>query len=327
MLRTRFGFRSRQGDPHVTSPTSAVAIVGATATGKSALGLEAARRFGCEIVSVDSMQFYRGLDIGTAKPSGSERVAIPHHLIDLVDPDQEFSVADFQDALQVVRRDLAERSTSPLYVGGTGLHLRCVVDGLDLPGSWPEIRTRLEQRVERDGLADLRADLERLDPVANARIEAGNARRIIRALEVVEGSGRLFSSFGPGFTTYPESPVRQIGLRWDRGVLADRIRQRVDVMFRSGLVDEVTRLLDAGVRLSRTAAHAVGYREIIDHLNGQMTLEQARESMVTRTRQLAVRQDRWFRRDPRIRWIDVNQDPVGESWSVVEEAMEQCLRA
>lgn len=301
-----------------------VAIVGATATGKSAVALAAARRHGAEIVSVDSMQFYRGLDIATAKPTPAERSLVPHHLIDLADPSEEFSVAEYQVELARVRADLMDREVLPVYAGGTGLYLRAVIDGLDLPGSWPEIRAELEHRVDREGPEVLYRELAERDPEASSKMEPTNARRIVRALEVVLGSGRCFSSFGGGLDTYPDSPVLQIGLRWDRETLRRRIASRVDDMLDRGLLDEVRELIATNRELSRTASHAVGYREVIGHLRGEMTWAVCRDSIILRTQQLAARQDRWFRRDPRIRWVEVQQDPVVEAEAVVEEAMESC---
>jgi len=273
-----------------------------------------------EIVSVDSMQVYRGMDIGTAKPDRVDRAAVPHHLLDLVDPDEEFTVAEFQRRYLEVLADLGERARRAILVGGTGLYHRAVVDELEIPGEWPAVRRRLQHEVARGGVPALHARLTTLDPEAAAKMEPSNERRVVRALEVCEGSGRPFSSFGPGLGTYPPSDVRQIGLRWDRAVLADRIGDRVHRMMGAGLLDEVRALADRG--MSRTAAQALGYKELLAHLDGSVGLEEAVEQVVVRTRQFAVRQLRWFGRDPRIRWVDIEHDPVAEAAPAVVEALE-----
>lgn len=264
------------------------------------------------------MQVYRGMDIGTASPTPAERAQVRHHLVDLVDVDVEFTVADFQHALTGVLTDIAARNGRAVLVGGTGLYHRAAVDGLDLAGRWPAIRSDLERELELVGPRELHARLLRLDPSAAARIEPDNARRLVRALEVIAGSGRLFSSFGAGLDVYAESPVLQIGLRWDRARLAERIEVRVQDMMSAGLLDEVSEVL--GRSPSRTARQALGYRELIDHLEGRCSLDEAVATTIRRTRQFAVRQDRWFRRDPRVRWVDVEQDPVAEALPLIFEA-------
>jgi tRNA dimethylallyltransferase len=285
-------------------------VVGPTASGKSDVALAAARASGdVELVAVDAMQVYRGMDIGTAKPTAAERAEVPHHCLDLVDPGEEFTLADYQAAERAAETDVATRGRRVLLVGGTGLYLRAVLDGLELPGQWPELRAELEAEALVD-LPGLRARLAGLDPVAAGRMEPTNARRIVRALEVCLGSGRPFSSFGPGLDTYPASPVTQIGLRWTRPLLAERIERRVHAMMAAGLLDEVRRLVAGPVPLSRTACQALGYKELLDHLEGRCGLDEAVATIVVRTRQFAVRQDRWFRRDPRIRWIDMTTGPA-----------------
>ena len=294
-----------------------VAVVGPTASGKSAVAMAVAERLGdVELVSIDSMQVYRGMDVGTAKPTAAERARVRHHLLDLVDPSQEFTVADFQRAYRSALHEIASRGHRALLVGGTGLYHRAVVDELDLPGEWPEVRHRLEDEIARTGTQALHDRLAALDPEAATRMEPTNARRIVRALEVIEGSGRRFSSFGPGLAAYPPTDVRQIGLRWDRAVLADRIEERVHDMVAEGLVAEVERVLSAG-GLSRSAGQALGYKEIVAHLRGELGLEEAIAQVVIRTRQFAVRQLRWFGRDPRVTWIDVESDPVVEAGPAV----------
>lgn len=292
-----------------------LAIIGPTASGKSSVALELCRRVGgAEIVSIDAMQVYRGMDIGTATPSATERAEIRHHLIDLVEPTSEFTLAQFQAAYIESLADIDRRAHHAVLVGGTGLYLRAVTDGLTLPGQWPEIRARLETEAEQLGPEVLHARLVERDPLAASRMERTNVRRIVRALEVVEGSGRPFSAFGPGFDTYVESDVIQVGIRWPREVLARRIESRVHAMIEAGWVEEVRRLVaTAGsVPLSRTAAQALGYKELIEHVQGRISLSAAVDTIVLRTRQFAVRQERWFRRDPRIEWFDVESDPVAE---------------
>ena len=292
-----------------------LAIIGPTASGKSSVALELCRRVGgAEIVSIDAMQVYRGMDVGTATPSATERAEIRHHLIDLVEPTSEFTLAQFQAAYIESLADIDRRAHHAVLVGGTGLYLRAVTDGLTLPGQWPEIRARLETEAEQFGPEVLHARLVELDPLAASRMERTNVRRIVRALEVVEGSGRPFSAFGPGFDTYVESDVIQVGIRWPREALARRIESRVHAMIEAGWVEEVRRLVaTAGsVPLSRTAAQALGYKELIEHVQGRISLSAAVDTIVLRTRQFAVRQERWFRRDPRIEWFDVESDPVAE---------------
>ncbi|MBM3799797.1 MAG: tRNA (adenosine(37)-N6)-dimethylallyltransferase MiaA [Actinobacteria bacterium] len=297
-----------------------IALLGPTASGKSAVALAVAERNpSLELVSIDAMQVYRGLDIGTAKPSADERARVPHHLIDIVGPSDEFTVARFQREYRAVRADIASRDRHAILVGGTGLYARAAIDELDIPGQWPAVRARLEREVDEVGAANLHRRLATLDPVAATKMEPTNARRIVRALEVIEGSGRAFSSFGPGVDTYPESDVVQIALRWPRDVLSRRIEERVDAMLAAGWLDEVRAL--ESVPKSRTAAAALGYEELHRHLSGEWSLERAREEIVIRTRQFAVRQERWFRRDPRVEWIDIESDPVGECVALVESRL------
>lgn len=290
-------------------------ILGPTASGKSAVAMavatsEVGRKLGIEIVSMDAMQVYRGMDIGTAKPTPDEQHVVRHHLIDLVNATDTFTVADFQVAYHSAVSDIESRQGRALLVGGTGLYVRAVVDAMTLPGQWPEVRARLENEAIERGPEVLHARLITLDPAAASKMEPNNVRRIVRALEVCEGSGHPFSSFGPGVDTYPESPVQQVALRWPREVLAQRIEERVHIMVNRGLRDEVENLLVAG--LSLTAMQALGYKEMVEHLEGHMSLDEVVETIVLRTRQFAVRQERWFRRDPRITWFDIESDPVAE---------------
>jgi tRNA dimethylallyltransferase len=294
-----------------------VAVIGPTASGKSAVAMAVARRVpSTELVSVDAMQVYRGMDVGTAKPSAAERGEVRHHLVDLVEPSDDFTVAEFQRHYERVRLDLDDREVPAVLVGGTGLYHRAVIDGLTLPGEWPAIRTRLEHEAVELGTPALHARLAVSDPIAASRMEPSNTRRVVRALEVYEGSGRPFSSFGPGLSAYPPSEVAQVGLRWPRDALARRIDARVRSMVDAGLLAEVERLHAVG--LSRTAAQALGYKEMIEHLEGRVGFAEAVEMVIVRTRQLAVRQLRWFGRDPRVRWVDVGDDPVSDAAPLVE---------
>ncbi len=301
-------------------------MVGSTASGKSTVAIEVARRRrDVDLVSIDSMQVYRGMDIGTAKPSPAERAEVRHHLLDLVDPWEDFSVAEFQRHYHAVLVELVAVARHAVLVGGTGLYHRAVIDELTLPGEWPEIRARLFAEADEVGAPVLHERLRALDPEAAAKMEPSNTRRVERALEVCLGSGRPFSSFGPGIDAHPPTPVAQIGLRWPREVLAARIERRVHEMVAAGLVDEVAALHRRG--LSRTAAQALGYKEVIEHLEGRCTLEEAIESTIVRTRQFAVRQLRWFGRDPRVRWVDLADPVEGGPAATLEPAIHLVLEA
>ena len=284
---------------------SAVALVGVTASGKSALALElAVRRGDCEIVSVDSMCVYRGMDIGTSKPDAAARRAVPHHLLDLVDPDQEFTLTEFQRSARAALDDIEGRGRHALLVGGTGLYLRSVVDDLDIPGRYPAVVASLEAELDagRAEPADLHARLAELDPVGASRMEPTNRRRVVRALEVTLGAGRPFSEFGPGLEAYPDSGVPQVGLAVDAEETDRRIAARFSAMVETGLVDEVRALAARPQGISRTARQALGYREVLAHVERGVPLEDCLEEAVRRTRQFARRQASWFRRDPRITW-------------------------
>ena len=300
------------------APPTAVtllALVGPTASGKSALALAAAEALGdVEIVSVDSMQVYRGMDVGTAKPTAAEQAAVPHHLLDLADPGEEFSVARFQAAAAEAIAGIEARGHRALLVGGTGLYYQAVVDGFDLPGEDRGLRANLYERADAPGgKAALLAELAELDPVAADRIEPGNTRRIVRALEVTVASGRPFSSFGPGvFAARPTRlRVAAAGIWLSRRAGAERIEARIAAMVDDGLIDEVRRLAAAPDGLSRTAREGIGYKEVLDHLEGSVpTLEAALRRTAERTRQLARRQRMWFRRDRRITWIGGGGNPL-----------------
>ena len=280
-------------------------IIGPTASGKSEVAMGVARLIGeAEIVTLDSMQVYRGMDIGTATPTAAEQAEVPHHLIDLVDVSEEFAVADFQERAAAVIDDIRSRDAVPVLVGGTGLYVRAMIDGLQIPGRYPEVRDSLEAEPDTE---TLHQRLAVLDPVAAGRMEPSNRRRVIRALEVTIGSGRLFSSYGPGLGHYPPTPFVQVGLRWDRDRLDERIAARYQSQMTGGFLDEV-RSLAAGP-ISRTASQALGYKELLAHVRGEASLEEALELAIVRTRRFARRQERWFRRDPRIHWLDAPAAP------------------
>ena len=271
-----------------------------------------------ELIVVDAMQVYRRMDIGTAKPSPDDQAEVRHHCLDLVDAADEFTVTDFAVAARQAFEEIHARHNHAVLVAGTGLYLRSVTDPMEVPGRWPEVRAELDHRVAVEGVEALHHQLVTLDPVAAAKMESTNARRVVRALEVTIGSGRSFSSFGPGIDTYPPIAFAQFGLRWPRPLLTERIAERVHRMIEAGLVAEVESL--AASPISRTARQALGYKELFDHLDGLCTLNAAIEMIITRTRQFAVRQERWFRRDPRIRWIDIDTDPVATALPVLESA-------
>lgn len=285
-------------------PGRHLALLGPTASGKSSLALALARRRAAagepiELISVDSMAVYRGMDIGTTTPSAAEREEFPHHLLDVVEPSEEFSVAEFVGAVRLALEQIESRGASAILVGGTGLYVRSVVDNLEIPGQFPGVRIELEGN---DDTEQLYRRLVASDPLAASRIEPGNRRRIIRALEVTIGSGRTFSSYGPGLESYPPTPFCLIGVRIERDQLESLIRGRLADQLAAGFVEEVGGLDRA--TMSRTARQALGYSELADHLDGALSLDDAQRRIVERTRRFAVRQQRWFRRDPRIHWLD-----------------------
>ena len=282
-----------------TSPI--ITVVGATATGKSDLALDLADRLGGEIINTDSMQFYRGMDIGTAKLPIDERRGIPHHLIDILDVNEEANVQDFQARARAAIADIRGRGLRPILVGGSGLYVRAAVNHIEFPGTDPEARARLEAEVATDRWM-LHQKLRELDPKAAEKITVNDQRRIARALEVIELTGRPFSAQLPDYQEI--EPTIHLGLSMDRAILHERIATRVDLMWEHGWVDEVTRLLGVGLAEGKTASRAIGYAQIQRHLDGELTAAEAKEETTIRTRQFARRQDTWFRRDPRIRWID-----------------------
>jgi tRNA dimethylallyltransferase len=280
--------------------------VGATASGKSALALDLARHDpSWELVSADSMQVYRGMDIGTAKPTPGEQAEVPHHLLDRLDPWEDGTVAWFQAEAQQAIAAIEGRGHRALLVGGTALYVHAVVDVLDIPGQYPEVRAILESD---DDTAALYAQLAELDPLAAGRMESTNRRRVLRALEVTMGSGRRFSSYGPGLGVHPPTEFTMVGVRRENDDLRARIVARYERQMRAGFLDEVRRLRDDPRGISRTARQALGYKELLDHLDGPLTLDAALDLAIRRTRRFARRQLAWFRRDPRITWLGADPD-------------------
>ncbi|WP_256841309.1 tRNA (adenosine(37)-N6)-dimethylallyltransferase MiaA [Ornithinimicrobium cryptoxanthini] len=285
-----------------------VAVVGATATGKSDLGLALAQRWGGEVINADASQLYRGMDIGTAKLTSQERAGVPHHQLDVLDVTQEASVADYQAGARADLVAIRSRGHIPVIVGGSGLYVRALLDRLEIPPTDPQVRARWEAELERVGVAELHARLTAADPEAAARIQPRNGRRIVRALEVIELTGRPFSA------TLPRReyavPTVQIGLSADREVLAGRIAHRVDRMWERGLVEEVQALEERGLREGRTASRAIGYAQVLAMLDGTLTPEAAREDTGNATRRLVRRQEAWFGPDPRITWLPHDADDL-----------------
>jgi len=307
-----------------------VVVLGPTASGKSDVAMALAEAWRndkpsvvAEIVAVDAMQVYRGMDIGTAKPSVDDRARVRHHCLDLVDASADFTMPQFAAAARTALSNIEADGHRVLLVAGTGLYLRSLTDRLEVPGTWPDVRARLERRLAIDGAEVLHSELALIDPLAASKIEPANSRRTIRALEVCLGSQRQFSSYGPGLDTYGATPYAQFGLRWTRTALADRIERRVHRMMDAGLLDEVAGLLARPGGMSRTARQALGYKEIVEHLEGRCSRAEAVERIILRTRQFAVRQERWFRRDPRVQWIGIDRDPVAEAVPAIRRILSQ----
>ena len=285
------------------SAPAPLAIIGPTASGKTALAIALAKAEPCEVVSMDSMQVYRRMDIGTAKATAQEQAAVAHHMLDLVEPSESFDLSRFQTGALAAIVGIESRGARPLLVGGTGLYVQAVVDELELPGQFPEVRAELD--ADPDTESQYRR-LEALDPLAASRMEPNNRRRMLRALEVTVGSGRPFSSFGPGMETYPPNRFTQIGMSVEREELNQRIVERYQRQLDNGLLEEIRALVDSPGGMSVTAAQALGYKEFVDHLAGRQSLEDALTLAINRTRRFARRQMRWFRRDPRITWFDAS---------------------
>ncbi|MEU3749672.1 MULTISPECIES: tRNA (adenosine(37)-N6)-dimethylallyltransferase MiaA [Streptomyces] len=300
-----------------------IAVVGPTAAGKSDLGVYLAQQLGGEVVNADSMQLYRGMDIGTAKLTMEERDGVPHHLLDIWDVTEAASVAEYQRLARAEIDRLLAEGRSPILVGGSGLYVRGAVDALEFPGTDPVVRARLEAELEERGSGVLHARLAEADPEAARAILPSNGRRIVRALEVIEITGKPFTANLPGHDSVYDTV--QIGVDVARPELDERIALRVDRMWEAGLVDEVRALEARGLREGRTAARALGYQQVLAALAGECTEDEARAETVRATKRFARRQDSWFRRDPRVHWLSGAADHRGElpreALSLVERAV------
>ncbi|MDG4818083.1 tRNA (adenosine(37)-N6)-dimethylallyltransferase MiaA [Micromonospora sp. WMMD956] len=283
-----------------------VAVVGPTAAGKSALSIALAHALGGEVVNADSMQLYRGMDVGTAKLTPVERDGVPHHLLDIWPVTEPASVAEYQRLARAAIDDILARGRVPLLVGGSGLYVRAVLERFEFPGTDPQLRARLEAELAAVGPAPLHARLRAADPAAAEGILPGNGRRIVRALEVIELTGAPFTAALPEPTPY--YPSVQLGVDLDTAALDERIALRVDRMWADGLVDEVRGLLDRGLPEGRTASRALGYQQVLRFLAGELTEAEAHDETIRATRRFVRRQRSWFRRDPRIHWLD-SADP------------------
>lgn len=278
-----------------------VAVVGATASGKSDLALDLAEHLGGEIVNTDAMQVYRGMDIGTAKLPVAERRGVPHHLMDLLDVTEPATVAQFQTWAREVIADCRARGVVPVLVGGSALYTRAILDDFEFPATDPDLRSRLEADLETEGVDRMLQRLRDVDPASAERIGV-NGRRIVRALEVIEITGEPYVSALPT-PSYADPHTVQIGVDIDRPTLDERIAQRVEAMWAVGFVDEVRALDAAGLRDGVTASRAIGYGQVLAFLDGRLTEDEAREQTISGTRRFARRQDGWFRKDPRITWV------------------------
>jgi tRNA dimethylallyltransferase len=283
-----------------------IAVVGPTAAGKSGLAVALAQALDGEVINADSMQVYRGMDVGTAKLTLAERHEVPHHLLDVWDVRQPANVADYQRLARAAIADITGRGRTPILAGGSGLYVRAALEDLAFPGTDPEVRARLTGELDDLGAAALHTRLAAADPAAAAAILPSNSRRIVRALEVIELTGRPFTATLPDYGA--SYPAVQLGLRLPREELDRRIEARVDQMWAAGFEDEVRRLEQAGLREGRTASRALGYQQLLRYLAGEWTLDQARDETVRATRRFARRQESWFRRDPRITWLEAT-DP------------------
>ena len=287
-----------------------IVICGATATGKSDLAVALAEKLGGQIINADSMQLYKGMDIGTAKLSMEERKAIPHHLIDVLSVREEASVAQYQNDARNLIDQLLEQSIPAIVVGGTGLYIKAILDDLNFPDTDPEVREKIARQADELGIDVMHERLTKLDPAAAAAIPKENVRRVVRALEVIELTGRPYTANLPrvGSTKYPNA--RQFGLVMERETLHERIDLRVEKMWDKGLVREVRDLMGEGLLEGRTAQAALGYAQIIKFAQGEMTEEEAKEETKRATRQYARRQETWFSRDERITWV--KKAPISE---------------
>jgi tRNA dimethylallyltransferase len=292
-----------------------IAVVGSTAAGKSDLAVDLALALGGEVINADSMQLYRGMDIGTAKLTVAQRRGVPHHLLDVWDVTEAASVAEYQDQADAVITDVTARGKVPVLVGGSGLYIRAALGELDFPGTDEVIRGRLEAQLAERGPAPLHERLQVADPVAAAAILPSNGRRIVRALEVIELSGRPFSASMPGYDG--GRPAIQLGVEVDRAELDRRIEARVDRMWAAGFEAEVRQLAARGLRDGKTASRALGYQQVLRYLDGELTLDQARAETARATRRFARRQESWFRRDPRVRWLSAGEGLAARALSEI----------
>ncbi len=292
-----------------------IAVVGPTAAGKSELSLALARALDGEVVNADSMQLYQGMDIGTAKLTVPERAGVPHHLLDIWPVTQAASVSEYQLLARQALDDIRRRGRTPILVGGSGLYVRAALDKLQFPGTDPDLRAQLEEELSQVGAAALHVRLATLDPPAAAAILPGNGRRIVRALEVIQLSGRPFSATLPDYDSL--YPAIQLGVELPRPELDQRITDRVHRMLRLGLVDEVRQLELAGLRDGKTASRALGYAEVLRFLAGEWSLEDAATHTILATRRFVRRQESWFKRDPRITWIPGGDDAAEQALAVV----------
>ncbi len=286
-----------------------ICIVGPTAVGKTEIAIQLAQHLDAEIVSLDSRQIYREMDIGTAKPTADQRGAVPHHLIDCVGVDQPFSVAEYQRLADITIAEIRERGKQIMAVGGAGLYFRSIIDGLfDGPGADAEIRAKLQREADEHGNVALHERLRQCDPEAADRVHPNNLVRVIRALEVYELTGKPISVLQQQWKMEePRYPFRAFGLNMPRETLYQRIEARVDRMVEAGLVEEVKGLLDRGYPRNCVAMQSFGYKELIDYLDRVRTFDEAIALLKQNTRRFAKRQLTWFRNDPRIKWIDISQ--------------------
>ncbi|MET8717673.1 tRNA (adenosine(37)-N6)-dimethylallyltransferase MiaA [Streptomyces sp. NPDC004735] len=300
-----------------------ITVVGPTAAGKSDLGVFLAQQLGGEVVNADSMQLYRGMDIGTAKLTPAERGGVPHHLMDIWDVTEAASVAEYQRLARTEIDRLLSEGRTPVLVGGSGLYVKGAIDALEFPGTDPGVRARLEQELTEHGSGALHARLATLDPGAAQAILPSNGRRIVRALEVIEITGKPFTANLPGDEAVYDA--LQIGVDVERPELDERIRTRVDRMWEAGLVDEVRDLEARGLREGRTASRALGYQQVLAALAGECTEDEARAETVRATKRFARRQDSWFRRDPRVEWLSGAEtqraELPGRALALVERAV------
>lgn len=294
-----------------------IAVVGPTASGKSALGLALAHELGGEVVNVDSMQLYRGMDIGTAKLSPAEREGIPHHQLDVWDVTETASVARYQQAALRDIEDIMSRGKTPILVGGSMLYAQALVDDWQFPPTDPQVRAKYEARRADIGTDALHAELARVDPAAAAIIEDKDPRRTVRALEVIELTGKPFKASQPPKNGPPRWGTKLLGLRTDSEWLNPRIEKRTRLMFEQGLVEEVERLQDKGLVADSTAGRAIGYAQVLQALRGDLTWEDAVERTITGTRRYVRRQRSWFNRDKRITWLDAAGDTTAQALYVL----------